>query len=155
MNSSIFQILLIVFIIYMVGKSTKDAKQKKGKGASASPAQARKEAAPVQNRVVQASARMSVPDPAPAPAMAPKVSVTKHDHSDMYAGSLGHDGFEGNPEAFDSMPSSHSEELFTQAPDRENTQARPALQLNFSPSSIANAFILQEILKRPKSCSRP
>ena len=60
-----------------------------------------------------------------------------------------YDGSEGNPDTFDDMPSSHSEELFLTKDDTDQTVPQSGLRLNFSPDSIASAFILQEVLKRP------
>ena len=76
------------------------------------------------------------------------VHVSAHHHDDMYAGSMNADGLEGDPDAYDTMPSAHSAELFTdvsQAPVRQDD----GLKLSFSPASMASAVVMTEILERP------
>ncbi len=75
----------------------------------------------------------------------PNVAVTPHDHSGMFQGSMAHDQTEGT---LKDMPSDHSAELFTQtvAAPAPATTASP---FHFSDNELANAFILQEVLRRP------
>ena len=153
---SIFALFLLIFIISSIVNKSKNSKEQVTKTRAASHG---RPAGLAKNKVVEAAAPTPAPAPAPAAAqaapMAPRVSVTPHDHSNMYAGSLGHDGYEGNADAFESMPSTHSEELFQEhAIDTAHTGSEESvepsgIQLSFSPGNIAQAFILQEVLKRP------
>ena len=83
--------------------------------------------------------------------------VTPHDHSDMFAGSMGENHVEGyDPHdhgmAPVSVPSMHSDqELNASLAERDNNEAVPASAVlpPLKGEEMVKAFVLQEILKRP------
>ncbi|MBR1683961.1 MAG: hypothetical protein IJ708_02405 [Clostridia bacterium] len=102
--------------------------------------------ASVQETVQETVQKMAPPE---LPAQ-PTVSVSAHHHEDMYAGSLHADLLEGDPESFDLMPSAHSAELFVETEESANAvDTGSGLHLDFTGNALVNAFVLQEVLKRP------
>ena len=156
--------ILVVLIIYFFVAASKASAKKGTKTQNRAPGQPVRRPRPMASRpaaspgaapAVPAPEASPVPAPVPAQADAgapvrPTVHVSPHHHEDMYAGSMNAPEVQGNPDAYGEMPSEHSAELFVEPDEAEEPVQGEGVRLNFSPDSLVNAFILQEVLKRPQ-----
>ena len=140
-------------IVGAIGHGTKQTQQRPPQRATPQQAQ------PQRQRAVRR------PDPAktmlpPREAQTRQViQPTLHDHSGMYEGSLhaddGTEGTDPHDHGFDHevvMPSEHSEEAINRSlrEAKAAPAAAPRPALRFNPQNIASAFVLQEVLRRPR-----
>lgn len=95
-----------------------------------------------------------------APRVQARVAVSKHDHSNMYEGTMGDVSTEGT-DTHDHgqrpaplMPSQYSDRLINQTSEAEPQEVvEPALQMGWNqPDALVRAFVMQEVLTRP--CDR-
>ncbi|MBQ6563272.1 MAG: hypothetical protein IJL88_05120 [Clostridia bacterium] len=152
-----YSLLIVCIILYYVLKANKKAVETK---------QARDRAAQkvsqkaMQLDQVQAKADPNAPFPTSdhAEQILPdaqiehakvSVHVSEHHHENMYAGSMNAEEVQGNPDAYDQMPSEHSAELFVEN-EEVPQETTDGVHLDFTPSALVNAVIMQEVLQRPK-----
>ncbi len=153
---SLLPLLLIAVIVWSVTNASK--KKKNGAAAAQRTAgQASSGAAPAQEIKKSAPAAQT---PLRA-AIAPTISVSRHDHSGMYDGSMNADstgeGRDIHDHGFEreiDMPSMHSDEVLNASFRVQEDTVSSAGPLNLNPDSIARAFVLQEVLRRPSERRR-
>ena len=146
---------LIIIICVLISMASNNKKKKAQQGAArpkAAPQTTAQAAAPQQQAAAWPPAVSK-----PATGIRPSVRVTPHDHSDMFAGSMG----ETHEEGYDphdhgmapvSVPSMHSDKALNESLFGEgDSEAVPASAVlpPLEGEQLVKAFVLQEILKRP------
>ena len=149
----LLQILFIGLMIFLNFSAKKDSQAKKSLARRQAALLQQQEAVPES---IQAPETPEREQPHLAPSIAPSVHVSPHDHSGMYAGSMGdldHEGFDPHDHGFSAevdTPSMHSDrELNASFNMQEDEEEEAAPFLDWSGSSVARAFVMQEVLKRP------
>ncbi len=159
MGSALLFLFLIIYLIVKAGSKT-NKQQRPNQG----PVIARQQAARPQAMPVRQPSPLSQTEeiiqeaPAEPEEMLPEapverarvmVHVSEHHHENMYEGSMGIAEHQGDPDAYDEMPSEHSAEMFVERPEEPAAQ-EGGLHLDFTASSLVNAVIMQEVLQRPR-----
>ena len=158
MGSALLFVFLIIYLI--VKASSKNTKQQQSRRSSAAAMQRSVRSQSVrQPAVSHPPVEVIEDDPEEPEGMIPEapveraqvtVRVSEHHHENMYEGSMGIAEFQGDPDAYDEMPSEHSAELFVEQPEEPETK-QEGLHLDFTASSLVNAVIMQEVLQRPRN----
>lgn len=148
-------LFFILLIIYLIAKGSQSAgKQQKNRNPQKAPqpkdsrkVPAKPEPSPVKEPAAAEAEQRVLPEE-PRERARVSVKVSAHHHEDMYVGSMNAAETQGNPDAYDQMPSEHSAELFVEN-EEEQPEETEGLKLDFTGSSLVNAVIMQEVLKRP------
>ena len=165
MSPGIIVLLLVVFIASSLSSRKKNAP---GTARTAGKPAGRAPAGNGVQRVVddeeEEEDRLAMKPAAPVTfhtPLAPAVTPTMHDHSDMYAGSMGDvedEGFDPHDHGFEAapnMPSMHSEaEINASLTDVAEEEEEGGFSLRLDGDSLMQAFVLQEVLKRPADRKR-
>jgi hypothetical protein len=166
MSPGIIVLLLIVFIASSLSskkKNTQGTARTTVKTGGHAPVGNRMQSKPEETEEEEED-RPMIQAAAPAPYRAPltaTVAPTMHDHSDMYAGSMGDvedEGFDPHDHGFEAapnMPSMHSEaEINASLTDVAEEEEEGGFSLRLDGDSLMQAFVLQEVLKRPADRKR-
>ena len=158
-------IVIIAIVVNTINKAKKQKKKEQSAAKTDAPARQRMPASQVQQPKAKPE-KPVLPPEKPAADAAPTVRVTPHDHSNMFAGSMNAETGEGiDPhdhgfEAEADMPSMHSDaelnaSIARHAAGRKAPEPAPVSPVPvLSSSSITQAFVLQEILKKPEARER-